>query len=280
MRKIHLNLCGMRISYGILLIFLMSGAMTTLAQTQDYKQLYNAALAAAKEKDYPAARENFMKAAPLAEQAGDTEIARKSRYVAAQIDYKLGILAMKAGDYQQALTHYQNGLAIYPSYLKNRYGEGLALKKLGRVEEALKVWSEVEKSKDRKTSRLAGTAIRDHFYYQASTAVGKENATSADADRALVAINALAQYLKPDADAYYYTAVAQKIKGAYAECVKAAEMALDIHRGSRSDKAKLYLVKGEGLMMSGDNANAKIAFQNAAYGKYRAVAEEYLSKMQ
>ncbi len=278
--KSKLENTNWRIPSLLLLIILLTGFSITPLLAQDYKQLYNAALAAAKEKDYPTARENFMKAAPLAEQAGDAEIARKSRYVAAQIDYKLGVIALKAREYEQALTHYRNGLAIYPAYLKNRYGEGLALKKLGRLEEALKAWSEVEKSKDRKTSRLARTAIRDHFYYQASTAVGKENATPADADRALAAIAGLSQYLEPDADYYYYTAVAHKIKGAYNECVKAAEMALEVHRGSRSDKAKIYLVKGEGLMMSGDNANAKIAFQNAAYGRYRVVAEQYLSTLQ
>ncbi len=267
-------------SCALLMAFLMAGmsASSALAQ-KDYKKVYNDALTAAKAKNYAQARGLFAEAAPLAQNAGDAEIAKKSKYVAAQIDYKLGNAAIKAENYDQALTHYKAGTAMYPDYVKNKYGEGLALKKLGRIDEALTVWKGVAEGPERQTARTAAKAIRDHFYYQASSAVSKNNATASDADRAVAALKASEEYLEPDADYYYYTAVAHNIKGNTGACITAANKALDMHRGSKTDKAKIYFVKGEALMYSGDTEGAKAAFANAAYGSYRQSAQHYLDTL-
>ena len=168
---------------------------------------------------------------------------------------------------------------MYPDYIKNKYGEGLALKKLGRMDEALVIWQGVSKSNDRKTARTAAQAIRDHFYFQASSAVSKSNASAADADRAVAALRASEEYLEPDADYYYYTAVAHNIKGDRNAAITNANKALEMHKGSKADKAKIYFVKGEALMNSGDTEGAKAAFANAAYGSYRQSAEHYISTL-
>ncbi len=274
----HINLTRLA-SCALLAAFLIAGVSATPALAQEYKEAYNAALEAANAKNYPVARSKFAEAATGAQAAGDTEIAKKSKYIAAQIDYKFGNAALKADNFDQALTHYKNGQAMYPDYVKNRYGEGLALKKLGRMDEALTVWQEVAKSTDRKTARSASTAIRDHFYFQASSAVSKTNATAADADRAFAALEASKEYLEPDADYYYYTAVAHNIKGNYGACATSANKALEMHKGTRADKAKIYFVKGEALMYSGNTEGAKAAFQNATYGSYKASAEHYLTTL-
>lgn len=266
-------------SCALLAAFLTAGLSATPAQAQKYKEDYNDALEAAQAENYNLARGKFAEAATGAQAAGDTEIARKSKYVAAQIDYKLGNAALKAENYDEALTHYRNGSAMYPDYVKNKYGEGLALKKKGQIDEALEAWKGVTTSNDSKTARTAAKAIRDHFYYQASSAVSKQNATSADADRAVAALEASTQYLEPDADYYYYTAVAHNVKGNYGACITSADKALDMHRGSRTDKAKIYFVKGEALMYSGDTEGAKAAFANAAYGSYKQSAEHYISTL-
>ena len=275
----HRNNLTKLASCALLIALLMAGLTTTAQAQEKYKLLYNEALEAANAKNYALARAKFAETAPLAQTAGDTEIAKKSKYVAAQIDYKLGNAALKAENYDQALKHYQAGTAMYPDYGKNKYGEGLALKKLGRIDEALTTWQAVTKLNDRKLVRTASKAIRDHFYFQASSAVSKANATGADADRAVAALKASEQYLEPDADYYYYTAVAHNIKGNRSACITSANKALDMHRGSKSDKAKIYFVKGEALMYSGDTEGAKAAFANAAYGSYKQSAEHYISTL-
>ncbi len=61
--------------------------------------------------------------------------------------------------------------------------------------------------------------------------------------------------------------------------MSSADQALELHRGSRSDKAKIYFVKGESLVGLGDSDGAKEAFQNAAVGTYRASAQHYLETL-
>ena len=130
------------VSHALLLVMLIAGVSTSSAQAQDdqeYKRVYNAGLQAYEANQLSEARTQWARSAQLAQQAGDSEIARKSAYYVAQVDYKLGIQAYKAGNFDQAVQHHQAGTAMYPDYTKNLYGEGLALKKLGRIDEALAV---------------------------------------------------------------------------------------------------------------------------------------------
>jgi tetratricopeptide (TPR) repeat protein len=92
-------------------------------------------------------------------------------------------------------------------------------------------------------------------------------------------IEMLLQYVEADSDTYYCTAESQKVNGQFADAIASADQALAIHRGSRTDKAKIYFVKGEALMNSGDIGGAKEAFRNAAYGNYRASAEHYIETL-
>ena len=249
---------------------------------QDYKEAYNAGIEAANDQStYAVARAKFAEAAQGADEASDAELARKARSYAAQLDYRLGTAAFRSEEFEAALTHYTNGSDIYPSYVRNQYGRGLALKKLGRMEEALEAWKVVAAdTRDRKTALTALGAIRDHFYFQASSAVSRRGAVAADADRALTALGELTKYIEePDANYHYYSAVAYQIKGDFSDALGAADQALELHTGSRTDKAKIWFVKGEVLVALGDKDAAKVAFQNAAYGSYKPSAEHYLETL-
>ena len=250
------------------------------ATAQQYKEDFNAAQELAKEGSLSEARDLFMQAAAGADEASDAEVAQRARYVAAQIDYRLGTEALKAENYEGALQHYSNGESIYPAYIKNLYGKGLALKNLGRIDEGIDAWMAVSAAPgDRKTSIAAEKAIRDHFIGQASTALGKRNPTRSDADVALAALASLSELMEADADVYFYTAQAHYVKGEGDAAISAAQQALEIHTGSRSDKAKIYYVLGEAYVSVNDRDAAKEAFQNAVYGAYKQSAEHYLETL-
>lgn len=263
------------------LALLLSGLVSTQVTAQEYKEDYNTALAAAKAQQFPEARAKFAAAAKGADEAGDNGIARQARSVAAKIDYRLGNAALKNENYDQALSHYQAGTAIFPSYIKNRYGQALAFKKMGRMDEALGAFKEVsEASGDRKTSLAAAKAIREHFYFHASSAVSRKNPTALDADRAFTALTSLAEYnLDPDANFHYYQAEAHRIKGNASASAAAADKALALHNGSKSDKAKIWFVKAQALVSLGDVDAAKVAFTNADFGSYRQLVKHYLETL-
>ncbi len=268
-----------------LLIFLfMAGASASSAYAQDdqeYKRAYNAAIEAAKAKNYDEAHKQFVRAADLAKKAGDADIADRSNKVAAQIDYNRGKQLSDNEKYEDALKHFEAGIKRYPKYANNYLGKGLALSKVNKTDEAVAVFQEARKSDDSKVARAAEDAIRGMFVYKASSALsrGGEKASRADAQEAISHLTKLQEVIPLDSDAYYYLAEAYKALGDYDQSITAANKGLEMHTGSKSDKARLYFVKGEALMFKGDNASAKAAFSEARFGSFKAPAEHYLETL-
>ncbi len=264
-------------------LFLMAAVLVAPGPVtaQQYKEDYNAGLEAAKDPTATAdARSLFVSAATGADEASDAEVAHRARYYVAQLDYRLGTAAFRAEDYPAALEHYVEGENIFPTFIKNTYGKGLALKNLGRIDEALEAFKTAAGAQgDRRTSLAAEKAIRDHFMNQASTLLAKRNATRADADAAQAAITSLLEFMEADADVHYYTALAHYTKGEGESAIAAAQQALNIHTGSRSDKAKIYYVLGEAYVSVGNRDAARDAFSNAVYGTWKQSAEHYLETL-
>ena len=254
---------------------------TRIKEGQEYKIKYNEAVELAKQKKYDQAYKAFEEALPLAEAAGDTDVVKRSQKVLAQLDNSRGVRAFKQGDFEAALEHHQKGIAHKSDYAPNHYGKANALRKLNRMEEALPIFQAVMQMDDRKTANAAQKTVRGHFLYLASTALSTSGGTPtrAKAEQALDHLDEMELYVEPDADAYYYRAEALKILGKYDEAVGMADKALAMHRGSRSDKAKIYFTKGEALMLKGATQGAQEAFSNALYGDYKPLAEHYLEEL-
>jgi tetratricopeptide (TPR) repeat protein len=266
----------------ILTLLLLAIIVAVPAAAQDYKEAYNAGLAAATAKNYPEALRKFSEASDGAKAEGDADVEARSNKIIGQIEYSLGVKETRAESFDAALTHFENGMTRYPTYAKNFLGKALALKKLERPDDAMLAFKQAMEvgnaNQDRATARKAETAISEHFVYLASSALSRNasGATAADGDAALAHLARVADYVEPGADVMYYTAVAYQAKGQATDAIAAADKSLELHRGSRTDKAKIYFVKGEALMRAGDSAGARTAFQSAAVGSYRASAEHFI----
>lgn len=262
-----------------LLLFFFAGVTGVQAQDdQAYKEAYNAGIAAAEAKNYAEAYKHYGEAAKLAATA-DPDIAEKSKKIQAKIDKILGTRAYKSGNYEQALSHFETGLTLDPAYAPNMHNKGLALKQLGRIDEAMASFKSAMEMNDNKTMRVADKAIRGYYHSEASKLVASETASSSDAQNAIALLEKMQEYVDADADTYFYKATAQNILRDYPAAIATADQALAIHRGSRSDKAKIYFVKGEALLNSGDSNAAKQSFSEATYGSYKALAEHYLETL-
>ncbi len=271
-------------SLAMLLAFLVGGLTSTPVLAQEYKEAYNAAIEAAKAKNYTVAYTEFTKAARLADEAGDRDIAQRARKVAAQIDYNTGKQLVAAENYDQGLARFEQGIKLFPQYANNYAGKALALKKLDRDEDAIKAYQELieygKANNDAQAVREGEKGIRDHYIYLASSALGRRAEPSAsDAREAIGHIEKLQEFVEADADVYFYLAAANNSLGNYEEAIRNADRALQIHSGSRSDAAKIHFVKGEALMYNGNTAAAKESFQNATFGSYKSLAEHYLETL-
>lgn len=274
----------------VALVVAASFCLPTSSQAQaseEYKKVFNQALEDAKAKQYQKAYDGFLKAAQMARQAGDQETAQKALRIVAQLDYNFGLQAYRNNKFDQAITHYNKGIEHDAALAKNYLGKGLALLKLNRTEEGLSTLRQAltvsQKAQDNETRQSAEKAIRDHYLYLASSTLARNggNPTPGDAREAIQYLDQLLQIteVSPDADVYYYYAEALKTIGEYPKAVEMGQKALELHRGSRTDKAKIYFVLGEVYMLMGDRENAREAFSNALYGNYKAPAEHYLSQL-
>jgi len=253
---------------------------------QEYKQSFNDGVEAAKAKNYPAAVDHFTVAAQGANTEGDSEVERRANGYIAKIEYSFGLAKMKTDAYDDALEHFNTGIEKDASYPKNYLARATALKKKGETDAAIAAFAEAaaiaETAGDSKTARTARQSIHDHFIFLASTALSRNGSRTsrADADEALEALMMLQNFVPDDdADVLYYMAEIHKVNGEYQDAVQAADKALELHRGSRTDKAKIYYVKGESLMALGNNPGAKEAFAGASYGSYKASAEHYIETL-
>jgi tetratricopeptide (TPR) repeat protein len=266
----------MRRVFGLALATLISASAVF---AQEYKESFNAAIEAAKAKQYQQAYDLYTAAADGARAAGDAEVEDKSNKILSQLDQIFGTSLLKKEDYAGALTRFEHGIGHNPDYAVNYYNRGLALKKLDRTEEAIQSFVEAMNRDDGKVARQAENAVRSHFHAEASRLVAKENPRVSDADQAIEYLDQVQQIVEANADTYYYLANAYSIKGDYEKAVAFADQALEIHRGGRSDRAKIHFLKGEALMYAGNITAAKDEFQEARYGNYKASAEHYLETL-
>lgn len=272
------------LSFVLLLTFLVGGFVTSTAFAQEHKEAYNEAIELAKAKDYAKAYTAFTRAASLADQANDKDVADRARKVAAQIDYNTGKQLVSAEKFADGLKRFEQGIKLYPSYSNNYVGKALALKKLERNDEAIAAYQELiafgERNNDTEAVREGQQAIRDHYVFLASSALGRRAEPSAsDAREALTHLEKVQEIVEADADIIFYQAAARHALGEYGLAIELADKALEMHRGSKSDAAKIHFVKGEALMYNGDTAAAKEAFRNATFGSYKSLAEHYLETL-
>ena len=272
-------------SFIAMLAFILAGISASPVFAQEYKEAYNTATEAAKAKNYTKAYADFLKAAKLASAANDKDIANKSTKIAAQIDYLIGKQLVQSEKYDEALKRFEQGIKLLPAYANNYEGKVLALKKLNRGEEAIAAYQTLidygKKNNDAEAVKSGESGIVDYYVFLASSAFeGKSEPTANDGREALKHLEKLQSTgLTLSADAYYYMAVAQNAIGNYAQAVAAADKALELHKGSKTDAAKIYFTKGEALMYGGNTAGAKEAFQNAAFGSYKSLAEHYIQTL-
>lgn len=255
-------------------------------RAQDYKQSFNEGIEAARAKNLQTAVDLFSDAADGAKTEGDAEVERRANGLIAKIEYSFGLSQMKLDAFDKALEHFETGIDKDPGYAKNYLARATALKKKGEIDTAIAAFAEAaskaEATGDSKTARTAKQFIRDHFIFLASSALSRNGSRTsrADADEALEALLMLENFVPDeDSDVLYYMAEIHKVNGEYQDAIQAADRALALHRGSRTDKAKIFYVKGEVLMALGNNAGAKEAFAGATYGSYKASAQHYIETL-
>jgi tetratricopeptide (TPR) repeat protein len=223
---------------------------------------YNDGLAKLKAKDYEGALTSFLAAKETAEGAGDESTASKAQKYAYRLCYNVGVGYLKKGDMDRAMSFFDRGIAMEPTYYKNYKGKATIYNRQGNVEAAIEAWV--------KTSEVASQAgeleERRKARKQAEGFVAKAM-QDRDFER-VVEIGQLHSQFAETSDVYYYMAHAQNQLGNYESAVEHADKALGLETGSRAARAKIYFEKAEAHKALSQYEDALDAYTQAAVGEF------------
>lgn len=283
----------------IALVLMGFSAPSVLAQDQDqeveadgqeHREQFNDALEIAREgqsameggdleaafSSFDEARQEFLEAAELAAENDDPEVEEMSYQRSAQMAYFAGRMANELERYDDALEQFEAGIEVNPDYTQNYLARAVAYSRLDQQDEAIEAYAEAMETGDQSVQSEAEDAIRSQFHHRASQLLSQESVSSADANQALEYLEEMQEYVEPNANSYYYMAAANEALGNMTEAVELATTALEMHTGSRSDRARIHLIRGEAQLAAGNADEACQDFEEANVGDFQQRAQHHL----
>lgn len=239
------------------------------AQAQDAAavEAYNAGVASYKAKDYAGALQNFSKASTLGNKAGDTKTARSAAKNGSKAAYKVGTAQIKADKYTEALASFNKGIELDGDFYANYVGRAMALKKSGSVADAMKAYLAAADA----SSKAGKLDKRKDMYEQAE---GFSAQALADKDYAkALEYGQMHLDLRESGEVHFHMAHAYSQMNNSAKALEHANKGIELSRGSRAAKAKLYMIKAESHENLQQIAEALAAYKQANVGEYAARAQ-------
>lgn len=256
------------------------------AKTEQLREAWEAAVAAYQARNFTTAYTEFERAAELGNQLEDPkaqETGQRARQYLPRIAYAEGLQHLQSGDHNAAVAAFDKGFALDSTYVNNLLGKGQAYQRMDRSDDALALYVRAlasgRASGDSDGVRRAEEAIRSYYQPQASELLASENVGATQARRAITYLEEMQQHVDADANTYFYLASAHNILGEHERAVQLLDQGLEMHTGSRTDKARFYFEKGEALRYMGNIAAAKEAYRNAAFGSYKQPAEHFIETL-
>lgn len=216
----------------------------------------------------------FQEAGQISEEYGNTQIAEKVPGVITQLMYNRALLQYQQEDFQTALATLDEVIDRNANYAKAYYQKGIVTKKMdeSRLDEALGYFDTAievgNQNNDNQIVTRAREAASSELVYRGSQAIDNKNFSTA-----IDLLNRALEYNSSSEEAYYRLSEAYNGQQQWKEAVDAAQQALELSNGGRTDQAKSYFSLGTAYQGLGQRANACDAFDNAAYGSFKSSAE-------
>lgn len=216
----------------------------------------------------------FQEAGKISEEYGNTQIAEKVPGVITQLMYNRALLQYQQEDFEASLATLDEVIGRNANYANAYYQKGIVTKNMegGSLDEALGFFDKAievgEQNNDNQIVSRAQEAASSELVYRGSQAIENKNYSSA-----IDLLNRALEYDSSSEEAYYRLSEAYNGQQQWKEAVDAAQQALEISNGGRTDKAKTYFSLGTAYQGLGQRANACDAFDSAAFGSFKSSAE-------
>lgn len=218
------------------------------------------------------AAEAFGVAAEQATKYGNTRIAQQSRGVIPQLHLMEGNKQFRDENYAAAMASYDKAIAARPNYAAAYYQKGLIYRQQENLEEALNFFD--------RAIQIGGASNEGEIVSNATNAArnfllltGVNRMEARQFNQATELLRQALQYDEENADVHYRLAEVYNKRAMSTEAITHANRALELERGSRTDKAKIYFELALAQSNAGDFAAACENYAQAAIGSFRAAAE-------
>ncbi len=224
---------------------------------------YKNGLTLYKGRKYDLAIGNLEKSYALAGQLGDDAMTKKNVTYIARVRSTKGNSLVKEGKLDEAYAEYEMALSIKPDCVNSFYGKGLVFKEKGdlakmmeNMDEAIKYGADNPKAA--KTVANAKKTASKTLVNEAAREIQKEHGKEA-----VQLINDSFKYASGNADTYYYLTIAYNKTKQFGEAVAAANKAIELKEGDKSD---IYFEMGQALEGKGDATGACDAYKKVTAG--------------
>ncbi|MDX1617221.1 MAG: tetratricopeptide repeat protein [Balneolaceae bacterium] len=218
----------------------------------------------------------FQEASDVGSEYDQNSVMEKSGQIVTQLYYTRSVIEFKSQQYESALASLDQAINRNSNYVKAYYQKGLVVKNMddGSLERALKFFDQAievgQNTNDNTTVRQAREKASGELIYHAVQAKDNRNY-----DRAVDLLNRALEY-QESADAYYRLAEVHNKRTNWNQSIEYARQALELERGGRTEKAKIYFELGMALKAQGNKSQSCDAFSNAAYGSFKSPAEHQM----
>jgi tetratricopeptide (TPR) repeat protein len=217
------------------------------------------------------AAEAFAVAAEQATKYGNQRLAQQSRGAIPQLYFTEGNRLFREENYAGALANYDKAIAARPNYAAAYYQKGLVYRQQENMDEALNFFD--------RAIQVGGASNEGEIVSNATNAArnflllnGVNRMEARQYNQATELLRQALQYDDSNADVHYRLAEVYNKRAMSTDAITHANRALELERGSRTDRAKIYFELAIAQSNAGDFSAACTSYREAAVGSFRAAA--------
>ncbi|GLR16142.1 tetratricopeptide repeat protein [Portibacter lacus] len=260
--------------FALLIVFAFS---LSLVSAQDAEasaaSLYNDGLALLKEKKFAEGYDFMSKALEKATADEDEKVIKLATKNGAVAAYSAGNAALKAKNYDEAMTFYQNGADMNPEYSSNFIGKGKVLNAKGDKVGAVEAYIA-----GAKVAKAAGDEKKvTEAKKRSKQAVGKLFAAKKYADA--IKAGKFVEEFENMPEVMYYVARCQVEEKDFQGALETAEKSIEAGKATGKIEDKFYVAKGLALEGLGKKSEAISAYKLVKEGDYKEQAEYKIKEL-
>lgn len=202
----------------------------------------------------------------------NTNLSQRAQQGLLQAYYSAGNQALQAKNFENAVSLYDKAIGVQNTFAQAYYNKGLALRNLGRGDEALEQFDRAiqlgQSGRNNQIVDAATGAARNYLLLKAA-----ESKNEKKYPETVAFLKQALEYKEADAELHYRLAEVYNVMAQFDAAIESANKALQYEQGGPVDRARIWFELGYAHKFKNNTSAACEAYKNASFGDFRAGAE-------